>query len=133
MAADVDPRQAIERMVATAERTVQSANGQDVIRKMKNKDLCFSKSEFLEYVGKLVQEQQGLCAISGIPLQFDGAITDPELACSLDRIDSSGHYEPGNLQVVCRFINRWKGDTPETEFRRLIELVRRRDSGVNAG
>lgn len=131
-AGNVDPHQAVERMVATAERTVLAANGQEVTRKMKNKDLCFSKFKFLEYVRKLVQEQHGLCAVSGIPLQFDGAVTDPELTCSLDRIDSAGHYEPGNLQVVCRFINRWKGDTPNAEFRRLIELVRRRDADVNS-
>lgn len=43
---------------------------------------------------------------------------------SLDRIDSDGHYEAGNLQVVCRFINFWKGASDDEEFRRLLELVR---------
>lgn len=37
---------------------------------------------------------------------MDGAAGDPELAASLDRIDSDGHYERGNLQVVCWFSNR---------------------------
>jgi len=42
----------------------------------------------------------------------------------LDRIDSSGHYELGNLQVVARFINFWKRDTEDFEFRRLLAVVR---------
>jgi hypothetical protein len=42
---------------------------------------------------------------------------------SLDRIESSGHYVKGNLQVVCRFANFWKGATDNKEFRRLIAVV----------
>jgi hypothetical protein len=52
-----------------------------------------------------------------------GAETDPEMLCSLDRIESSGHYERGNLQLVCRFINRWKSDGDVDEFRRLIKIL----------
>jgi hypothetical protein len=33
-----------------------------------------------------------------------------------------GHYELGNLQVVCRFVNRRKNDGSDAEFRRLIGL-----------
>ncbi|HLO39926.1 MAG TPA: hypothetical protein VK176_02810, partial [Phycisphaerales bacterium] len=66
----------------------------------------------------------GLCAITGIRLEFDGEQDDDELLCSLDRIDSNGHYEEKNLQVVCRFINRWKNSSNDAEFKRLIGLVR---------
>jgi hypothetical protein len=55
-------------------------------------------------------------------LEFEGE--DKQLRPSLDRIDSDGHYELGNLQVVARFINFWKSDTDDTEFRRLISMVR---------
>ncbi|CUK08438.1 hypothetical protein PH7735_03246 [Shimia thalassica] len=34
---------------------------------------------------------------------------DPAMFASLDHIDSSGDDESGNLQVVCRFANFWKG------------------------
>jgi hypothetical protein len=57
-------------------------------------------------------------------LEFYGEHDDIQLLCSLDRIDSAGHYEAGNLQVVCRFVNRWKGDEDDAEFRRLMGLVR---------
>jgi hypothetical protein len=63
------------------------------------------------------------CALSG--LKMDMSRDDPELTPSLDRIDSSKHYEPGNLQVVARFINRWKSDDDESNFLRLLDLVRR--------
>jgi hypothetical protein len=44
---------------------------------------------------------------------------------SLDRKDSSRGYEPGNLQIVCRFVNFWKSATPDSEFSRLLALLRR--------
>ena len=62
------------------------------------------------------------CALSG--LKMDMSREDPDLTPSLDRIDSSKHYEPGNLQVVARFINRWKSDDDESDFLRLLDLVR---------
>lgn len=43
---------------------------------------------------------------------------------SLDRIDSAGHYEVGNLQMVCQFINFRKDDSDNVEFQRLLLLVR---------
>ena len=71
----------------------------------------------------LYEAQEGLCAITDLPLQFrDG--DELALRCSLDRIDSSGHYEPGNLQVVCCFINQWKSASVDAEFRRLIGVIR---------
>ena len=42
----------------------------------------------------------------------------------LHRIDSSGHYVRGNIQIVCRFINFWKGASDNEEFKDLLMLVR---------
>jgi hypothetical protein len=115
----------IARLVNTAQATVANANGQQALRTVKNKDLRFGSSqEFVNYVSALISSQNGICAITGLPLQFDDNYNDPEMLCSLDRIDSNGHYEPGNLQVVCRFVNRWKNDGNDTEFRRLINVIR---------
>jgi hypothetical protein len=61
---------------------------------------------------------------SCIPLQYRGDHTDHQLLASLDRIDSNGHYAEGNLQVVCRFVNKWKSDLANAEFIRLLSLVR---------
>jgi hypothetical protein len=57
-------------------------------------------------------------------LQYRGDHTDHQLLASLDRIDSNGHYAEGNLQVVCRFVNKWKSDLANAEFIRLLSLVR---------
>lgn len=115
---------AIERMADMARRTVANADGRKVSRTLKVKDLRFaSQRDFERHIEELVDKQHGLCAITGLPLQFDGCCSDPELLCSLDRIDSSGHYELENLQVVCKFINRWKNNSNDAEFRRLIALL----------
>jgi hypothetical protein len=118
-------QRSVARMAATVRDIVRGANGQQVLRTVKSKELRFASQQMLEsYIDALVQSQEGSCALTGIPLQFDGEHEDSEMLCSLDRIDSSGHYEAGNLQVVCRFVNRWKSDGDDLQFRRLIALVR---------
>ncbi len=118
-------QRAIVRMAMTAIETVKGANGQQILRTQKNKELRFpSQPEFEKYIAGLVDLQEGICAITGLTLQFDGEHDDDEMLCSLDRIDSNGHYEAKNLQVVCRFVNRWKGSSKDDDFRRLIGVVR---------
>lgn len=114
----------IARMAATALATVAGANGQQVVRTLKNKDFRFgSPKELEQHIAMLFEAQGGRCAITGLRLQLDDG-HDPELVCSLDRKDSNKHYEAGNLQVVCKFINRWKSDGDDAVFRRLIDVVR---------
>ena len=118
-------QRAAARMAMTARDTVASANGQQVLRTMKNKELRFpSEFELEKYLIGWLELQEGLCAITGLSLQYDGEFHDAEMLCSLDRIDSDGHYEVGNLQIVCRFVNRWKGNGDDSGFRRLIQVVR---------
>lgn len=117
-------KRAVYRMIDTVFSTVANANGQQVIRSVKEKNTTFDRVALEKYVDGLISDQDGLCAVTGIPLQYDREGPDPELCCSLDRIDSGGHYVPGNLQVVCKFVNRWKSDSQDTEFRRLIQLVK---------
>lgn len=82
-------------------------------------------AELGHHIAHLLERQGRLCAITSLPLHFEGVgLSDEHLLASLDRIDSSGHHEPGNLQIVCRFINRWKRDDSDYNFRRLIALVR---------
>jgi hypothetical protein len=118
-------QRAIVRMAMTARDTASGANGQQVLRTVKNKEMRFATQQELErYLSALLGAQEGLCAITRIPLQYDAEHDDAELLCSLDRIDSAKHYEQGNLQIVCRFVNRWKNKDGDAEFRRLIDVVR---------
>ncbi len=122
-------QKAIWRMAATAKGTVNFANGQQVLRTVKNKDLLIPEHELMPFLEALLAEQDGLCAITDLRLQYDGDEDDKEMLCSLDRIDSNGHYEKDNLQIVCRFANRWKNSSDDGEFRRLIQVVQGRVEG----
>lgn len=104
--------------------TVQNSNGQTVEATVKNKDLKMSVTELDALLPRLLEQQKECCAITHLPFHYEG---DKNMLPSADRIDGSGHYEDGNLQLVCRFINFWKQATPDDEFRRLIGIVR--DSG----
>lgn len=101
--------------------TVRHANGQTAEVTIKNKDLKILDRALEALLPRLLEQQKERCAITRLPFQYEG---DKNMLPSADRIDSSGHYEEGNLQLVCRFINFWKQATPDDEFRRLIAIVR---------
>lgn len=111
-------------MRMSVENTVRNANGQTVERIMKNKELRMSSTELERLIASLLDLQNDRCALTGIPLQYSGCVDDKNLRPSLDRKDSNGHYEADNLQVVCQFINFWKSDADNEEFKRLLMLVR---------
>ncbi|SDZ57337.1 hypothetical protein SAMN05444004_12333 [Jannaschia faecimaris] len=101
--------------------TVKNSNGQAVATTVKKKDLKMSESELERLLSDLLESQDKRCAITGIPFQYDD---DRNMRPSADRIDSNGHYEASNLQLVCQFINFWKQACPDDEFRHLIQIVR---------
>ena len=112
------------RMADMAFATAAGANGQQVLKTLKNKEVRFPTKLALEkYVLKLIDLQEGRCALTDLVMHFD-AKEDVEMRCSLDRIDSDGHYEEGNLQIICNFANRWKSDGDDATFKRLLEIVR---------
>lgn len=114
----------IVAMRMSVENTVKNANGQLVQRILKNKELRMTAQQLEALIRQLLAQQENKCALTGIPFQFQGQHEDKNLLPSLDRKDSNGHYEEGNLQVVCQFINFWKGDADNEEFRRLLNVVR---------
>lgn len=111
-------------MRMAVENTVRNSNGQLVQRVLKNKELRMTSQELEAHIRHLLIQQGNKCALTGIPLQFQGQHEDKNLLPSLDRKDSNGHYEDGNLQVVCQFVNFWKSEAADEEFRRLLNLVR---------
>jgi hypothetical protein len=119
---------AIAGMRHSVEQTVRNANGQTVERTVKNKELRMSGQELEKFLGSLLDLQGDRCALTEIPFNFDDKNGDKSLLPSVDRIDSNGHYEAGNLQVVCQFVNFWKGSSDNEEFKRLLMLVRGGDA-----
>lgn len=83
-----------------------------------------------DHIKKLYEAQNGLCAVSGIEMTYisyntnDFRIKNPH-NISLDRIDSSKGYVPGNVQLVCCIINYMKWDTDMDVFldacKRVVE------------
>ncbi|MDP2764950.1 MAG: hypothetical protein Q8O54_08950 [Brevundimonas sp.] len=118
------PEKSIIAMRYSILNTVRSSNGQIVERTVKDKTTSLSEPALDAHLGYLLVLQDGRCALTGIPFDFHTIDGDRHLRPSPDRIDSTGHYEPGNIQVVCQFINFWKGTFEDAEFRRLLMLVR---------
>jgi hypothetical protein len=113
---------AIKDMRFSIEATVKQAAGQSVTRTMKIKELRMKLEELEALLADLIERQEGKCALTGLPFQY-GPSADKSRLPSADRIDSQGHYENGNVQIVCRFVNFWKRVTPNDEFERLLRLV----------
>jgi hypothetical protein len=114
----------IIEMRISVENAVKNSYGQIIQRTVKNKELRMTSAELEKLLAFLLDLQGNRCALTGIPFHIHGPDADKNLLPSVDRIDSDGHYEVGNLQVVCRFINFWKGDSDNAEFQRLLMLVR---------
>jgi hypothetical protein len=115
------PREkAAARMCETLLNTVMQANGQTIERQVKEKTTNMTKEEWEIFLLKKMEEQDSICALTGLQLGYDGECDDKEMWASLDRIDSNGHYTPDNVQIVCRFINRWKGADNDSLVRRLL-------------
>jgi len=117
-------QRAAARMAMTAFNTAAQSNGQQALRTVKNKEVRFTQAELESYIIALIESQERLCALTDLPLQLDGENEDVEFLPSLDRIDSNGHYEEGNLQIVCRFANRWKSAGDDENFRRLVTILK---------
>jgi hypothetical protein len=73
----------------------------------------------LQQLKDLHAAQQGRCAVSGIFMPVDVPAGDP-FAPSLDRIDSSGGYELGNVRLVCHAVNLLMNKWGERVFHELM-------------
>jgi hypothetical protein len=72
-----------------------------------------------EYAMQKFKDQKGLCAVSGIPIEFAlGRVAHKhgETTASLDRIDSSKGYTKGNIQWVHKRVNSIKSDMTMPEL-----------------
>lgn len=105
-------------------KTVVRADGRIVEVASKVKNLLVSDDVMREFLKRLYREQSGLCALTGLQMLLIGDEGSREFLLSVDRIDSDGHYEPDNVQLVCRFANFWKSNSDNSRFKELIEIVR---------
>lgn len=85
----------------------------------RGRDIDFLVS--LDYLDELWVSQDGCCAYTNIPLSFGDNAS--ECTASLDRIDSSGNYEEGNVQFVHKVINVMKWNLSDSEFKAWCRMV----------
>mgnify|MGYP000005459383 FL=1 len=79
----------------------------------------------LDYLRELWCKQNGLCAISNLPMTYifnNGRIPTN---VSVDRIDSKKGYTRDNVQLVCMAINQMKSDLDNNTFYNLCKAVYR--------
>lgn len=82
----------------------------------------------LDYLNSLYEQQNHRCALSGISLEPDLSLTVSQQNMSIDRIDSNGVYEEGNIQWVDKRINMMKGTLSNEEFIELCTMVAKYNS-----
>lgn len=84
----------------------------------------------IEYIWELFQKQEGKCKISGIPLILHTnlyRVSDPKyysyVTASLDRIDSSKGYIPGNVQWVHKWVNIMKNSMTDDQLKYVCSVI----------
>lgn len=80
-----------------------------------------------EFLLDLLERQGFCCALSGLPIGFadniEGHQKRRETTASLDRIDSTKGYLPGNVQWVHKHINKMKQDFTDETFIKFCQAV----------
>lgn len=80
-----------------------------------------------DYIHSLYVEQNGLCALSGVPMTHVVGEGQVNTNISIDRIDSSVGYIEGNIQLVCRIVNTMKLNMPVEELRWWCQQIINKD------
>lgn len=77
----------------------------------------------IDYLKSLYNQQFGLCAVTKLPMTM---IIGPGVHVynvSVDRIDNSIGYEPGNVQLVCYQVNIMRGQLSVSDFKHLCRQI----------
>ena len=72
---------------------------------------------------ELWNKQNGLCAISNIPMTYIFNSGRIPTNVSVDRIDSNKSYTKNNIQLVCMAVNQMKSDLDMITFYRFCEAI----------
>lgn len=70
---------------------------------------------------ELLQRQGWKCALSGLPMSD---VPGDPMAMTVNKVDVSGEYVEGNVQIVCAWVFRARGDLSNNEFRRIFVGVK---------
>lgn len=77
----------------------------------------------IDYLMTIYDSQEGLCAITKVPMTNSSGKGKLQTNISIDRIDSSLGYTEGNIQLVCTMVNKMKSDSTKEEFEFWIRAL----------
>ena len=87
-----------------------------------DRDIVFSVT--IQYISDLYDQQQHRCALTGWEIKMNPSFArKKERTASLDRIDPTVGYIPGNLQWLHRAVNYAKRDMTQEEFIKMCKDV----------
>ena len=72
------------------------------------------------YLDALYAQSSGKCPLSGLPFSM---VVGDKLSPSLDRIDSSKGYIPGNVWFIAHWINIAKNDMDLKQFKGFVNSM----------
>lgn len=94
----------------------------DTQRRAKDGGYKLSVKFTIEYLLQLYEDQQGLCAITGLPMtwghegEHGNSGNRRGTNISIDRIDSNLTYIPGNVRLVCDRVNKIRSNMDDTDL-----------------
>ena len=77
----------------------------------------------IEFLDRLIKAQDFKCALSGLPISFEGGKKNKGWTASVDRIDPKRGYEEDNLQFVHKDVNLMKNRFDEPYFIEMCKLI----------
>ena len=77
----------------------------------------------LDDVADLYEKQEGKCALTGWDISFPEIGHPSFFHCSIDRIDNTRGYEPGNIQLIDGRVNMMKGKYGQEFFLEVCKAV----------
>lgn len=98
----------------------RGANYRNFLMSLRTK-IAYRRDLDIDFLCKLYDDQEGLCALSGRPLTFICGMGVVLTNISIDRIDPLGEYTEENVQLVCRQVNTMKQRLSRDE---LVEWCR---------
>lgn len=74
------------------------------------------------YLLKLYDEQEGLCALSGVRMTWATGRMSPT-SISVDRIDVNNGYVDGNVRLVCVAVNAFRSTMNDQELLKMAKAL----------
>jgi hypothetical protein len=102
---------------------IKRANGHNSSKHLRVEKKTYKVNITMEYIWDLYLQQKGLCALSGLPLDFPEGRKVYGGTASLDRIDSTKGYIKENVQWLHKEINMLKGSRTDEQLIAICKLI----------